>query len=109
MTETQKRWSNPAVWSFIVGLFGWWCNFSMLMEYINGTKSGPLVSISLMQLIGYLLAWLLTLLLGTRAIREIKKNQELSGRFFAISGIFLGTSAIIFGLLALIIFKIKII
>lgn len=107
MEAMQKKWSNPAIMSFICGLLGWWIPLTEALRQIKGLKLINPGAINILLIIVFILICFLAILLGIRAIRQIKVNQGLSGKAFAILGILLAGLAILCVLVAFITLDLK--
>jgi hypothetical protein len=94
----QKKWANPAVLSFLCGLIGWLILLSEAWVQISGlNKSTVPGTINRLNIIYFILVCSLAILLGIRGNRQIKLNQELSGKVFALLGVLLAALALIVG------------
>jgi hypothetical protein len=105
----MNKWSGLAIKSFIFGLLGWLLPlpigiFGILSQKatikVNGFTwqirkiVGSPAFITILNII-CLLLFLFTILLGIRALRNIRSNPTQKGKVFAIIGIALGIIAVL--------------
>jgi len=100
MEEIKKKWSGLAIKSFIFGLLSWLIPLSLLpLSFIKELQFSRTFDIiaGIANIIMYL-SCLLAMLLGIRAIRQIKVNPSQKGKILAIPGIILGSILVLLGI-----------
>jgi len=100
MEEIKKKWSGLAITSFIFGLLAWIIPLSLLpLSFIKELQFSRTFDIILgiSNIIMYLLC-LLAMILGIRAMRQIKASPSQKGKILAVPAIILGAIPVLLGI-----------